>query len=244
MPIVTKILRASHPIMTAIKELPFQKELVSGTLSNSTFMNFLDVDVRYYLPQFSRALHIIQNRLKNSEYAAKFATLHQMNEGYIDYIHSSYHITKEPSSIHTIFQSTNETQEILRAYVIHIINMTTHASIPEAIASVAACLKLYVQLGEQLPADISTENPYAVWLESYRDRTFINNTNDMLDLLNTLCSSVEADSNEEKQVIDSYMRSMEFEFKLYISVYPQDLEQLEQTATEKHATLIPRPQTF
>jgi thiaminase/transcriptional activator TenA len=181
--LLKKTILLINPYLNKIYDHPFQQGLRDGSLPIEIFKEFIIQD-DLYLQALSNTLDIIANREDNFankiklEYLARY--IHNVERN----IHLKYGIPNKNNSKPYFFRQKlkkHQTCTTVAAYIEHLTYNAHYSNIAIAIASVAPCFYIYHHLG-QIPCQLSANNIYKNWLNSYASITFKDATNKIIDL--------------------------------------------------------------
>ncbi len=176
-------------------EHPFVRALADGSLESEKFKFYQMQDARY-LEAFADTCSIISTRCSHPDdklwfiEAARLALVveAQLHEGY------GARLGYTAKDIAAISLSPNN-----RAYQNHMIASAQRGSLVESVAAMTPCPWLYTELGRHLHyelGDVDDDHPYADWLRTYADPSFVEYTN---SLLRRLQRFAEAHDREVRQ---------------------------------------------
>jgi thiaminase len=224
---LSRLIERSLPTVMEISRHKFNQELQLGILDQNIFFKFLALDRKIYLPGYVKAYEILVQRFKEhglNTYAVQFDELVQANRNYIDFLYSAYPAsldryaeTKTTTQSHGFFKPN--AQNMFEEYISRIIHKVQTAPLPEAIASVTACVWLYMKLGENIDyTHIQIDNPYKDWLITYNDPDFVSSTVKLMQTLQEISEREEFNHTHES-IITAFHDSMLFEYKILESMY-------------------------
>lgn len=150
---------------------PFVRELAEGTLNPQLFRFYQMQDARY-LEAFSDACALISTRADAPADKLWFIDAARMALVVEGQLHAGYgrRLGYTAQDVAELELTPNN-----RAYQDHMVSTAARGSMVEAIAAIAPCPWLYIELGQHLlreygaPAD---DHPYADWLRTYSDPAF------------------------------------------------------------------------
>lgn len=186
-------LAAAGEAWAASFDHPFVRALAEGTLPREKFKFYQMQDARY-LEAFSDACALISVRCRRPDdtlwfiEAARLALVveSQLHEGY------GARLGYTAAEIAALSLTPNN-----RAYQNHMIAEAQRGTLVEAVAALAPCPWLYTELGRRLEDEygtVSDDHPYADWLRTYADPSFVTYTNDLLKLLQRFADAADAEA--------------------------------------------------
>lgn len=211
------LLNNSSSNLKQIQNHPFNYQLFDGTLSSSTFGNYLRDDF-YYLNQFAVALKTLSQRaLKlNLEIASHLNFLAN------DIINSelSMQLKYNEYFANTLLLKPGIT---ISSYVEYQLKTVLNAQIPEALCSVLPCFWVYYQLGKKRPFINSLHNnPYKDWIDTYSSPDFVKTTKQLVDAINKL--SLHASPELKSKMKNAFSKGVQFELNFFDEVWNTSIE--------------------
>jgi thiaminase/transcriptional activator TenA len=172
---------------------PFVRALAEGTLPAEKFKFYQMQDARY-LEAFGDACALISVRCRRPDdklwfiEAARLALVveSQLHEGY------GARLGYTATDIAALSLSPDN-----RAYQNHMIAEAQRSTLVEAVAALAPCPWLYTDLGRRLEEEFGTvgdDHPYADWLRTYADPSFVTYTNELLQRLQRFADAADAEA--------------------------------------------------
>jgi thiaminase/transcriptional activator TenA len=197
-------------IYTKIIEMPFNQELLDGTLSKARFQFYMQQDA-VYLGEFSRALALIAARCFNHPYTLDFIRFAEgavvvesaLHEGYF----KQFGIEEAGAASPTC---QNYTQFLL-----------TKASLDQvevAMAAVLPCFWIYKKVGDYIYANQQADNnPYQDWIATYAGEDF----GLLVEKAIAICDDVAARCTEAQQekMTQAFIRASQLEWMFWDSAY-------------------------
>jgi thiaminase/transcriptional activator TenA len=197
-------------IYTSIIEMPFNQELLSGTLLLERFQFYMQQD-GIYLSEFSRALSLIASRCFNHPYTLDFIRFAEgavvversLHEGYFKQFNVSGIAEASPTC-------QNYTQFLL-----------TKASLDQvevAMAAVLPCFWIYKRVGDYIYANQHEGlNPYQEWINTYAGEDF----GLLVDKAIAICDDVAASCSaaQRDQMTKAFVKASKLEWMFWDSAY-------------------------
>ena len=143
----------SAPIINAIKDHPFNQELMAGSLRQDIFAYYIEQDT-LYLQDFARSLALIASRVP-LPYVRQFLS------------YSEGAFIAEQEGVHQFFRNTFNFQETgllspaTLSYTSFLLRMCTQEPVEVAIAAVRPCFWVYREVGAMIAQHADSANPYA-----------------------------------------------------------------------------------
>ncbi len=176
-------------------EHPFVTALADGSLEPEKFKFYQMQDARY-LEAFADACSLISTRCPIPSdklwfiEAARLALVveAQLHEGY------GARLGYTAKDIAALSLTPDN-----RAYQNHMIAEAQRGTLVEAVAALAPCPWLYMALGNRFKeelGEVSDDHPYADWLRTYADPSFVDYTNKLLARLQRFANAGDQESRE------------------------------------------------
>lgn len=166
---------SARPKLRQIIHMPFNQQLMQGTLPIAQFAFYLRQDA-LYLRHYAKALKNIANR----------ATDKKMHE---DFNFFSHYILSAELSLHKYYFKhynivpTEVASPTCAQYYLYLLNATKYRPLEEAIASILPCFWVYKEVGSFFANNTVNNNPYKIWINTYSNADFIINAQKMTDWL-------------------------------------------------------------
>lgn len=186
-------LKAAGEAWGASFDHPFVTALAEGTLEAEKFKFYQMQDARY-LEAFADACSLVSTRCPHPDdklwfiEAARLALVveAQLHEGY------GARLGYTAKDIASLTLTPNN-----RAYQNHMIAEAQRGTLVEAVAALSPCPWLYTALGGHFKEElghVSDEHPYADWLRTYADPSFVEYTNNLLEKLQRFADAADRES--------------------------------------------------
>lgn len=212
MKLSTRAWRQVSPTFDAIKQHPFNRELIDGSLSKIKFACFLDNDV-YHLKNFARCLGII----------ARKAHTHQ----HFFWCYDDSPFKEVLDFVHFYFKNElnlPETKNITRAtkhYSDYLLRTTACEPVEIAIAAILPCFWIYRELGFWIVANksVDKQHPFARWIETYSSESFSDSVDEAIQIFDEtgrFCTHT-----TQQRMLDSFVKSTYFEWHFLNDAYHQ-----------------------
>lgn len=199
------MLEQNKPIIDQYCQHPFNQQLYDGTLPKAPFMWFLQQDA-IYLKAYASVLEKISKRLalEYPDFAKTFLRFKEETIAAEQYVNSTY----LPTTPLPFFATPPKIAPEIKSYIDHLQTTAETGTIKEAIVACYPCFYLYAELGKQ-NKDKYPENNYSAWTAFYSDKTFLESTELITNILIKLTESVS--EKEQQQLIEIFKRSATFE---------------------------------
>ena len=198
-------------IYNKIINMPFNQELMNGTLNKEKFLYYIEQD-SLYLKYYSKALSTIATKLDNSEYAIFF----------LKSSINAYVVEKEV--VHKYFKdtfkakNTNKITTANIAYTSYLISTANIEAVEVATSSILPCFWIYNELGKYFRENANIiDNPYKKWIETYSDEEFSKSTEYLIKIVDSLYKNTTKEIKEK--MIESFNKAFIFEYRFWNDSY-------------------------
>jgi thiaminase/transcriptional activator TenA len=193
-------------------EHPFVRSLADGSLEPEKFKFYQMQDARY-LEAFADACSLISVRCSRPDDKLWFidaARLALIVEGQL---HAGYgrKLGYTADDISALRLTPNN-----KAYQDHMIAAAQRGTLVEAVAALTPCPWLYTELGRHLldqMVEIPDDHPYADWMRTYADPSFVDYTDSLLDRLQRFAS--EHDPAARARAKEAFAASARYEWMFW-----------------------------
>ena len=211
-PFAKRCIEAASNQWGASFEHPFVMALADGTLDSDLFRFYQMQDARY-LESFADASSLISTRCINPEDKLWFLDSARIALVTEKELHAGYGKTLgyTPDDIAKLELTPNN-----RAYQDHMVSQAARGTLVEAVAALAPCPWLYIDLGQHLLerlGDIKDDHPYADWLRMYSDPQFHTYMDELLERLERF--SRQADEGARLRAIEHFVTSARYEWMFW-----------------------------
>lgn len=205
--------KAIEPVYTKIKELPFIKELMDGTLDNKKFIFYIQQDA-LYLADYGKVLTAIASKLSKPDHIEAFihfagesvAVEKILHESFINELDKEKNIEASPSCL---------------LYTSFLMKQLTNSPIEVALAAVLPCFWIYKEVGDYILANQTKgENPYQSWIDTYGGEDFAASVEKAILICNEvadLCTDV-----QRKAMTEAFVMCSKMEWMFWDSAYKQE----------------------
>jgi len=154
------------PLYKKILEMPFNQELLNGTLAVEKFKFYMAQDA-YYLGEFGKALSTISGRMEKLEHVLEFSQFaagaivveRALHENYFKTLGIPENIEPSPSWL---------------LYTNYLLKEAKYGDVAVAVAAVLPCFWIYKKVGDHIFEQQSQvkSNPYKNWIDTYAGEEF------------------------------------------------------------------------
>ena len=201
-----KARREVSDIIEKIKELPFIKGMMDGTLPLESFGKYIGQDI-FYCEEYSKSLKILSQRLKDysEEYEKTFDDFSKKCLPLIEILKEEY--VKKYN-----LKEEKEQSEICKKYINFERENVEKKSIEEGLSSLLACYWIYDEIGIYMfKNQIKGENIYKIWMNDYSDGPS-KSLNKYLEICNEFAKRSIDDGNK---MIKTYRNAVQFEYEFW-----------------------------
>ena len=201
-------------IYQAILNMPFVKELESGSLDKQVFQQYIIQD-GIYLGEFARVLAIVSAKAPQPDIQLQFAN--SVSEAIV--VERSLHenFFAEFGIEPQVALATNPSPTCLN-YTNFLIATAYQHSFAVTVAAVLPCFWIYLEVGKYIYQRASTEdNPYQKWIDTYVDADFEASVNYVIDVVDKSAQKVSVQELELMKRV--FYRASQFEWMFWDSAY-------------------------
>ena len=169
-------------IINTIRQHPFNRELMQGTLAVDKFAYYIEQD-SLYLNEFARCVAIIASK-SPIEYTNIFLT------------YAKDVLFTEQELVHQYFikalnlKRTNMLSLATLSYTSYLLSICSNEPFEVAIAVILPCFWVYYDVGVFITKQANNkDNPYARWIENYNNKEFADATMEMINICDKFAAS-------------------------------------------------------
>lgn len=197
-------------IYASIISMPFNQELLTGTLLLERFQFYMQQD-GLYLGEFSRALSLIAARCFNHSYTLDFIRFAEgavvversLHEGYF----KQFNVT-----------GAAEASPSCQNYAQFLLTKASLDQVEVAMAAVLPCFWIYKKVGDYIYANQREgHNPYQDWIDTYAGEEF----GALVDKAIAICDDVAAtcSASQQEQMTRAFIMASKLEWMFWDSAY-------------------------
>ena len=199
----------TQPIYDAILELPFNQELMQGTLRKDRFEFYIKQDA-LYLADFGRALAIAGVKATESEVFKQFLDFadgavvveRALHEHYMTEFDTRLDIEKSPACL---------------AYTHFLLSTAAIRDYPEVVAALLPCFWIYREVGNYIYDRAAKDNFYQDWIDTYAGEEFSEGVDRAIELTDQ--AAEEATEPQRQAMRKAYEYSARLEWMFWDSAY-------------------------
>lgn len=199
-----------------IFDLPFNRDLAAGSLSQERFQFYMIQD-SLYLKEYSRALAIASAKAPDTAAMEQFAKSAQgaliveraLHEGFFE----RFGIASEDAAQH-------EPSPTCYGYTNFLLAVAHQASYEELVAAVLPCFWVYWDVGNHIAADAAPDNAYQAWIDTYSDPSFGESVDAVIAISNAAADRVT--ETHRAEMLSAFKRSVQYEWMFWDSAYREE----------------------
>ena len=182
------VLAENARLCADIRAMPFNRALADGTLPQDIFRHYIIQDA-HYLEGFARALAAAATSAPDAESVAQLASSGAGAIAVERQLHAHYMglFGVEPAA----FAATPPSPACAH-YVSFLLATATTRTVAEAVAALLPCFWVYRDVGNDIHAKASADNPYRAWIDTYAGTDFDTAVTRMCALADRLGASASA----------------------------------------------------
>ncbi|MCH7413943.1 thiaminase II [Belliella sp. R4-6] len=199
------------PHFEKIIDLPFNQELLHGSLSKESFKFYMAQDA-YYLGEFGKALSTISGRLRDLDQVLAFSQFasgaivveRALHEGYFKILGIPDQIEPSPTCL---------------LYTNFLLTKSAYSSVEVAVAAVLPCFWIYKLVGDHIYS-LQTgivDNPYKNWIDTYAGEDFAKSVAQAIEITNQLATNSSEALQEE--MLEAFEMATKLEWMFWDSAY-------------------------
>lgn len=199
------------PLYDKIIQMPFNQELMKGTLELEKFKFYMAQDA-YYLGEFGKALSMISSRMKSTEHVLAFSQFasgaivveRALHEGYFKTLGLPENVQPSPSCL---------------LYTNFLLNQAAYGNIETAVAAVLPCFWIYKKVGDFIYSQQKNipENPYKDWIDTYSGEEFAKSVHLALEITDELAESTS--NSAQQEMLAAFEMASKLEWMFWDSAY-------------------------
>jgi thiaminase (transcriptional activator TenA) len=199
----------------AIHELPFNKELASGTLSRERFRFYIIQDA-IYLGQYSRTLAIAGAKAPDGPALRAFVQSALEAVSVEQALHERYlaEFGVDPAQI-----GSSEPSPDCLAYTSFLVATAYHEPWDVLVAALLPCFWIYWDVGGAIAKRAGPENPYRAWIETYADEAFGQAVRQVIAITDRAAAA--AAHGVQTRMLNAFIRSSQYEWLFWDGAYEQ-----------------------
>ncbi|MCH8534379.1 MAG: TenA family protein [Flavobacteriaceae bacterium] len=198
------------PIVEAIENQNFIKELCEGNLSKERFHFYIHQD-SYYLNTYGKVLASISTQLSNQEHASDFMQFANETIAVEKILHQEFaeELNNYPAP---------EKSPTCNLYTGYLSEVFTYQSVEVSLAAVLPCFWIYKEVGDYLLNKVELENhPYKKWIATYGGEDFANAVRRATEITEYYAQNTTEKVREE--MTQAFLKTAQMEWMFWNSAY-------------------------
>jgi thiaminase/transcriptional activator TenA len=208
--------QATAGLRQKILDLPFNRELASGTLSQARFQFYMIQDA-LYLEQYSRALAIAAAKAPEPQAMQQFARAAEEALVVERALHRGFF---EKFGIDPAAAASAEPSPTCYGYTNFLIAAAHLGSYEELVAAILPCFWIYWDVSNEVATRASLNNPYRAWIDTYSDAEFGKAVEAVIVIADRAAEN--ATLPRRDAMLAAFKRSVQFEWMFWDSAYRQE----------------------
>ena len=197
------------PIYKKILNLPFNKELTEGTLSEGKFAFYMKQDA-LYLADFSKALAIAGAKSQNAEELKDFLDFatgavvveRALHESFLQKFDTHIDVGKSPACF---------------SYTHFLLSTASLEDYPVAVAALLPCFWIYREVGLHIHERSAENNPYREWIDTYAGEDFSKSVDRAIEITERAAKT--SSDPVRRRMMHAFIDSTKMEWMFWDSAY-------------------------
>ncbi len=198
-----------------ILNLPFNQELVVGTLAPEAFCHYVIQDAHYLLA-YGRALAVAAAKAYDADDVMQFSEAAKIAIVVERSLHNdfmtAFNVSKET------FESTPLTLAC-HHYTSFLTATAWSESYPVVLAALLPCFWIYAEVGRAIVSQSVPNNPYQAWIDTYAGEEFHTAVRNVIATVDKVAARCDADTLEKMHA--AYTMGAKLEWLFWDSAYHQ-----------------------
>ena len=200
-------------LRSGIIALPFNQELMAGTLPQEKFQHYMLQD-SLYLEAYSRALSLASAKAPSPDIMLEFSQAAQMALVVERSLHEGFFRDFNVSD--TVIKLTEPSPTCLN-YTNFLIATAHNASYEETVAAILPCFWVYWEVGVHIHERAAVNNLYQAWIDTYAGEEFADSVMRVVAITDRLA---EMASNKGREAMkNAFFQCTRFEWMFWDSAY-------------------------
>ena len=200
----TKLWNNASDIIAKELEHPFCKELAQNTLPLEKFKYYLQQDALYIL-KYAEAMALL----------AKKAPTPQIEEELLKLSAESYeieHLIQKGYFNKLKIEETTLMQPACLSYSSFLLATISTRPFIIGLTALLPCFWVYLKVGEKIYRDSVPNNRFQNWIDTYKDEQFNQQTNWLIELIDTYSIAITPTLKEEQMQVFRYSCNLDLQF--------------------------------
>ncbi|MET1027779.1 MAG: thiaminase II [Dongiaceae bacterium] len=197
----------------AVLDLPFNRDLMRGTLRQDRFQHYLIQDA-LYLTQYAKALSALASKAPT---AGEIVQFNQAAEGAVLFEQVMQHTYISRFGVAADILAQAEASPTCLAYTSFMLAEAQTGSYESLLAAVLPCFSIYAEVGLAIAKAAAPDNPYQLWIDTYAAPAFQESVLAAEATANRIAEDV--GGSRRQSMIMLFRRSVEFEWLFWDAAY-------------------------
>ena len=204
------------PLRQAIIDLPFNQDLLAGTLSQPVFQHYMLQD-SLYLEAYSRVLSIASAKAPSTDMMLEFSRAAQVALVVERSLHDGFF---QSFGLDPALVESAEPSPTCLNYTNFLLATAHNASYEETVAAILPCFWVYWEVGVHIHERAAANNPYQAWIDTYAGDEFADSVKRVIAITDRLAES--ASDTTRRAMTRAFMRCTQFEWMFWDAAYRQE----------------------
>jgi len=201
------------PLYDKILDMPFNKELMEGTLDLEKFKFYMAQDA-YYLGEFGKTLATLAGKFNDLNHVLAFTEFAGGAIVVERALHESYF---QEFGIPDLVQPS----PTCLLYTNYILNQAAYSDVTVGVAAVLPCFWIYKKVGDHIYANHHHEgHQYKKWIETYAGEEFAQSVKLAIDITNALAEN--ASPHTQENMLEAFEMASKLEWMFWDSAYREE----------------------
>jgi thiaminase/transcriptional activator TenA len=205
--------QGTRTLRAEIHDLPFNRELAAGTLTEDRFQFYMVQD-SLYLDAYSRALSFCAAKAPESDQMVRFA---EAARGAVVVERALHEGFFAKFGLDPTVAAATEPSPTCFAYTSFLLRTAAVDRYETLIAAVLPCFWIYQDVGTAIAAEAAPDNPYRAWIDTYSDPDFAAATEAVKGFCDRAAAAATPAVREE--MLEAFRRSAVYEWMFWDSAY-------------------------
>lgn len=204
------------PLRQAIIDLPFNQDLLAGTLSQPVFQHYMLQD-SLYLEAYSRVLSIASAKAPSTDMMLEFSQAAQVALVVERSLHDGFF---QSFGLNPALVEAAEPSPTCLNYTNFLLATAHNASYEETVAAILPCFWVYWEVGVHIHERAAANNPYQAWIDTYAGDEFADSVKRVIAITDRLAEG--ALDTTRRAMTRAFMRCTQFEWMFWDAAYRQE----------------------
>jgi thiaminase/transcriptional activator TenA len=206
----------TNGLFARILDLPFNRELAEGTLSEDRFRFYMIQDA-LYLAEYARALSVAAAKAPDMEHIRFYAKAAETVVVVERALHGSFF---EKFGISPEAAAAAEPSPTCDGYTNFLLAVALKGGYAELTAAVLPCFRIYWEVGNHIAGVAKPDNPYQAWIDTYANPDF----GEAVKTAESIADAAEASASEADAaaMMRAYKRCAQYEWMFWDSAYRRE----------------------